>query len=139
MDANKIEVLDANSPLVILSKSRPLLLAFKILLLPFTGLLTVVFFDAGVTVKWMFLTLFGCSIASIICRWGWVVPCAAAGIIIGTFSDAVVKGGDAESQMWETIVRLVFGTGGGVVMGFFLERLRTVVTSHEVTNDGKSG
>ena len=100
-----------------------ILLVFKVLLSLFTCLsATETWIHNAGTVKWMFSILFVCSVASIICRWNWVVPCTSAGLVIGMFSDCVVKGGSIEDQVQQTLFRFCSGVVAGFLVGLILER-----------------
>ena len=102
---------------------RGILLVFKVLLSLFTGLsATEMWIHNAGTVKWMFTTLFMCSVACIICRWNWVVPCTSTGLVMGMFSDCVVKGGSIEYQVQQTLFRFSSGTVAGFLVGLMLER-----------------
>jgi len=53
--------------------------------------------------------------ASIFLRVGWATPCMIAGVYVGMILDAHVKGGTAESQMYETVWAITLGAAFGLV------------------------
>lgn len=112
-------------------------MTFKILMILFTGVSTVATWNHGLLFERIFLTLFLYSVASLMFRWGWVVPCIVAGTIWGISLDNVVKGGSHESQMWETVNKIWFGFACGFLLGlsidtgFFFDKPR----SDELHND----
>ena len=54
-------------------------------------------------------------------RWGWLIPGLLLGVVLGFFFDAKVKGGDHESQTWETINSVVIWALVGGMAGFFAD------------------
>ena len=58
------------------------------------------------------------AFVSIFLRVGWLVPFTIAGFYCGLFVlDPVVKGGTSETQMYETVTYVFFGTIIGFVIG----------------------
>jgi hypothetical protein len=101
------------------------LLVFKTLLSLFTGLLMVQSFSSAVrTERWLFCTLFGASVASIHFRWGYFVPFTILGTIWANLADNCVKGGTAQSQLWESICNYTLGVGLGCLEGIHFDRTK---------------
>jgi O-antigen ligase len=65
-----------------------------------------------------------CCLTAAWTRSGWLIPSTVFGVIVGMFVlDPSVKGGDAESQMWETVSYIILGSVGGLVFGLTLDGL----------------
>lgn len=56
-------------------------------------------------------------------RCGWVIPCLSLGLVLGMFLDPLIKGGTAESAMWETVHYLSSGAAFGLSVGVALDFL----------------
>ena len=91
------------------------------LFLLLAALATLVYSTTGERVWQLFAALAGFSSLALLLRFGWVVPCMVAGTVIGFFADPAIKGGDHESQMWETVWHLVGGTLVGLFIGILID------------------
>jgi hypothetical protein len=115
-------------------QKRPVLSAFKFLLVLFTSLLAAVCW--GDRVGWFaerfFTAMFLYSAACIVFRWGWVIPCVVGGAICGLFMDNAVKSGSNESQMWETVGSLFFGCFCGFIVGIILDQSSSIGLSRKI-------
>jgi xanthine/uracil permease len=57
------------------------------------------------------VTLAVCSLLSAAFRKGWLIPCVLLGVLLGFYLAIIkVKGGDHESQRWETVGSVCFWT-----------------------------
>lgn len=104
-------------------QKRSALFVFKILVASWTGFIAAACwrFEAGWVWQLMFITLFLYAVASLVFRWGWLLPCVIAGAICGLGMDNAVKGGSPESRVWETVRSIGFGIGGGFLIGLILD------------------
>lgn len=98
------------------------LLAVQILLIIITGLFTFLAWSNDIGQVWkLYAGLFAVSMAALIFRSGWLIPCTVCGTIIGDLSDPPVKGGTIDSQMWETVSCLWSGVIAGILIGFSID------------------
>ena len=105
---------------------RPLLLSrWKLVVLTLLNVLVSASLGIAVYPRkgWYLCAAMGSvSAASLLLRCGWVVPCTIAGVYFGLlFLDPPVKGGTAESQMYETVGNIFVGTILGLGVGLFLD------------------
>lgn len=77
----------------------------------------MVFFYGYRPAAWFFVGLGACCLAAFVFGWGYSVPCVVLGLLLGAFLDLRVKGGTAESQMWETVTSVAICTAIGLIVG----------------------
>jgi hypothetical protein len=100
------------------SSRSAFLVGTQVLLTLITGWLAFQMYLAdGGSVWFLFAVLAICSFVSIVFRTGWIIPCTVLGTIIGIFSDVGIKGGTAESRVWETFRYVLPGAIIGMVVG----------------------
>lgn len=106
---------------------------FKIIVLSATMFHLIAFMNVKVppVVPLGFAVLCVAIVASLFFRWGWLVPCAVAGILAGFITEPVLKGGSAWSQAWETVTRTVFCFVIGTLIGFCFDASKSI----EMRND----
>jgi hypothetical protein len=75
----------------------------------------------GDAMGWLFAVLAAACAIALARRWGGIVPCVTIGLVIGILSDATVKSGTAESQMWETAEAWIGGALIGVLVGVAMD------------------
>jgi len=99
---------------------RRALIAFQLLVMVYTGWM---FAEDLLYGGWWQLSgvLFAYTTLSLVCQFGWILPCVAIGTVMGILADAVVKGGSVPSQMRQTLFRLVIGILGGLFVGVLAE------------------
>jgi hypothetical protein len=106
-------------------RNRPrsvVLVGVQIVLTLLTGWLALQIYSVGGGKIWrLFAGLAVCSYVSVVFRAGWLVPCVVLGTIVGMLLDPAVKGGDADSQIWETVQHVVSGTFLGLVAGLLAD------------------
>ena len=93
-------------------------IGFTLLVVAFSGLLVSTYPQR----VWLLGASLGTVAAiTVFLRVGWAVPCTIVGTYLGLISDAHIKGGSCESQAWETVHAIVFGTIFGFGVGLFLD------------------
>jgi hypothetical protein len=99
----------------------PSRIAFTLLLVAFSA------FSAFQTYPfraWLFSAGLGVvALIIVFLRVGWTVPCMIAGSYVGEIFDAGVKGGTAESKMWEAVHAIAVGTAIGFALGIAVDVL----------------
>lgn len=101
------------------SFSESILSALKILLMVLSAVMIAIGLIVGGSPTHFyvfFAAIFSYALASIIFRWGWVVPCTLFGVLLGPSLGPSVRGGTLESQTWEDIQSI----GKGFILGFLV-------------------
>lgn len=109
------------------SQQQTSLLLLKILLISFTGWISIAVLNAdhGQPAQRIFAALFLYSIASLVFRWGWVIPCTVVGTVLGLFAGDSFTGCVVESQMSDAVTKIVFGLAGGFVIGWLFDQFES--------------
>jgi hypothetical protein len=79
------------------------------------------------------------AIAALVFRLGWLIPCTLVGPIIGVMTMPAVRMGPIDAQREEDVIRIVFWTIAGFILGFCIDasnRAAQRETSQTKTSDG---